>query len=238
MPAPHPETSSIDRRARLAWLAATALVTTGLAVAAARFPGGFDWRYDVVSALASRKYNPEGGPWFAVALALALACLWPVTTRLAAHLREGGRHLWPAIALRLGLIGGILVGIERAVFFHLSSRIHQAHEIVAFVAFVFLFAGQIGAFLPDMRERGARRWVAVALLIPLVGAGTSELLLFLDQRDVGWADFDWRATGLPVWLSFAFWQWLAVGLLWLGVFALASLPPSSHARTRQRPHQA
>jgi len=42
-------------------------------------------------------------------------------------------------------------------------------------------------------------------------------LLWLGQRDVGWVDVAWRELGIPVWLSFAFWQWVAVALLWVGL---------------------
>lgn len=37
------------------------------------------------------------------------------------------------------------------------------------------------------------------------------------QRGVGRADYDWHGHGTPLWLSFAWWQWLAAGLLWLSI---------------------
>ena len=45
----------------------------------------------------------------------------------------------------------------------------------------------------------------------------TELWLYLEQRDVGWVDTNWREKGLPIWLSFAFWQWLSIALLWVGL---------------------
>jgi hypothetical protein len=46
---------------------------------------------------------------------------------------------------------------------------------------------------------------------------------------------DWRAMGVPFWLSFAFWQWLAVAMLGTGFghLVLARDPRSTrrHARS-------
>ena len=62
-----------DRKARhIAWrfacvgyALATAVWAIGIERAAARYPGSYDWTYTVISALASRKHNPEGAAWFA-----------------------------------------------------------------------------------------------------------------------------------------------------------------------------
>ena len=54
-------------------------------------------------------------------------------------------------------------------------------------------------------------------MLPLLGVGFRECWLYFAQRHLGWADYDWKGTGAPLWLSFAMWQWLAAGMLWLAL---------------------
>ncbi|MGH7481147.1 MAG: hypothetical protein ACRELV_03260, partial [Longimicrobiales bacterium] len=77
-----------------------------------------------------------------------------------------------------------------------------------------------------------RAWAGAAIgAAPLVAVGVTQLALYLDQRDLGWVDAGWRAMGVPLWLSFAFWQWLAVALLWVGLgFLLWVREPVDGAR--------
>ena len=56
---------------------------------------------------------------------------------------------------------------------------------------------------------------------PLVVIGITQFWLYLDQRDLGWVDTSWRDMGIPLWLSFAFWQWLAIGFLGAGLGLLS-----------------
>ncbi len=207
------------------YLLATSLLTAGVGLAAARFPGGFDWAYTVMSALASAKHNPEGGAWFAGALALALGLLWPAAQRvrhevLTRGVTPGRGHL----ALRIGLLGGILVGLERLLIFHASSHLPKAHEVLAVLTFLSLYGGLFALFRERLRLHPQAFWPAVALAVPLVAIGVSLAFLYFDQRDIGWVDRRWRDFGIPVTLSFAFWQWLGAATLWacLGYLALAS----------------
>ncbi|MCU0975852.1 MAG: hypothetical protein MUC71_06000 [Steroidobacteraceae bacterium] len=59
----------------------------------------------------------------------------------------------------------------------------------------------------------------------LVGLGS--LGLYVLQRDTGWVKPDWRELGVPLWQSFAFWQWLMVAALW---FAVAQLLATARNR--------
>jgi len=49
--------------ALLVYAAAVAAIVIGVSVAMARYPGGFDWVYTVISRLASTRHNPDGGRW-------------------------------------------------------------------------------------------------------------------------------------------------------------------------------
>jgi hypothetical protein len=196
------------------YLLGTALLVMGILCAAARYPQGFDWHYTVISALASRKHNPGGAAWFAAAIATAMACLWPAVTQLT---REARVPYWVMISLRVGVVCGVFVGVERLVFYHFSNEVKKGHEVIALIAFLSFYAGLIGLYVNRALHRRGFLLPAILVVVPLLGVGFRELSLYVLQRDVGWADYDWKGTGLPLWLSFAFWQWAAAGLLWISI---------------------
>ena len=221
----------IDRRRRRiaasALAIAFAIFVAGVAIAAWKYPEQpYDWSYVVMSALASRKHNPDGGRWFSVALGFSMLALLPVVAylrdasaaiRAASTGAPGRANGWPVVALRIGVVCGLAVGLERLLFQHVSDVVYKAHELLAIGIFAGLYAGVLGLYAE--RVRYDRRALAGTLIVaaPLVAIGLTQLLLYFDQRDLGWVDRGWRAMGIPVWLSFAFWQWLAVALLWAGL---------------------
>lgn len=215
------------RRAWLGYALGTAILAVGIPQAARRYPGEtFDWAYTVISALASWKHNPEGAPWFATALALAMACLWPAVTFLT---RGGRAPRAVTLALRLGVVCGVFVGVERLVFYHFSTQVKKGHEILALVAFLSFYVGLVGLYLHRARKNSRFRWSAAVVIAPLLGVGWRELTLYLAQRSVGWSDHNWRGQGLPLWMSFALWQWLAAALLWLAVGHLLATTEAARA---------
>jgi hypothetical protein len=193
---------------------AFATFAAGIVFAARTFPQQpYDWQYVVMSALASRKHNPGGALWFSVALGLSMLALWPVT----AYLRESLAARWQVIALRVGILCGVAIGMERLVFWHVSDVVYKAHELLALGVFAGLYVGALGLYAHRLR-RDRRAWLgALAIGAPLLAIGITQLALYLDQRDLGWVDHGWRAMGIAVWLSFAFWQWVAVAVLWAGL---------------------
>jgi hypothetical protein len=209
------------RRAWLFYGFATVLVTAGVVLAARRYPGSFDWTYTVISALASRKHNPDGAGWFAGALALAMPCLWPLVRILTDESSVVGPPFsglqvprWIAVALRMGVVCGTLVGIERLVFFHFSTVVRKGHELIALVAFLSFYIGIVGLYVHRVRQRRASPYSGMLVILPLLGVGVREGYLYFAQRHLGWAEYDWKGTGAPLWLSFAMWQWLAAAMLW------------------------
>ena len=136
-----------DRRWKIAaWAFALALATFwfGVVMAAQFFPDApYDWMYRVVSELASRKHNPEGGRWFSVALGFSMLALWPA----ASFLRDTvGDRRWPILALRAGILFGVLVGIERLTFVRFSSFVKDGHEALAVGTFAGLYTGMLGLY--------------------------------------------------------------------------------------------
>jgi len=205
---------NLFRRA-VGWYAlATAILAVGIPAAAARYPGSFAWAYTVISALASRKHNPDGAAWFAGAIAGGMACLWPVVTLLT---HDGAAPRWVKAALRTGVVCGVFVGIERLVFYHFSDMVRKGHELVALLSFLGFYPGVLGLYAYRMKMRRGFRWPALIVVVPLLAVGAREFYLYLAQRGIGWTNYDWHGHGAPLWLSFALWQWLAAALLWLAV---------------------
>jgi len=200
------------------YLASLLVICFSFFMAAQYYPGGFDWFYTVASALASQKHNPTGSVWFAGGLSLSMLLLWlyvsSIKTNLSALLPSAA---FAITAIRFGLICGFLLGAERLLIYDLSYRIDKAHEGLALFALVGLYVGIIGLLLQFMHRNKSSIFPVLLILSPLVAIGIGAFWLYLEQRDVGWVDTNWREKGIPIWLSFAFWQWLTIGLLWAGM---------------------
>ena len=206
-----------DKLRALTWYGAAALlVCLGVGFAATRFPGGYDWGYSVISRLASIRHNPEGGRWLAGSLLAAVFLLWPVSRYLDSTQGGGG----PTVAvgmLRAGLIGAGVLGLEGVLGVAFSRHLRKAHEVAALITFFGFYGGVLGLYLHRIRSEAASLVPGLLVVLPLLAAGATQLILYFDQRDLGWVSTDWREMGVPIWLSFAVWQWLAVLLLALGI---------------------
>lgn len=206
---------------------AVAVFLGGVGLAAAAYPVGFDWQYTVISRLASRKHNPDGSLWFSIGLTLSMLLLWPVMERI----RPRGRGAWATTAgaaLRAGLVFAVLVGLERAIFLHVSDLVAKSHEALALLAFLSLYVGLLAVYAQRVASGAGGRWRALAGMSPLVLVGLGSVALYALQRDVGWVKPNWRELGVPPWQGFAFWQWLTIVVLWSAVAHLL-------ATTRSRP---
>ena len=215
---------NIHQKRALWWYLSSLLVLSfGSFLAARYYPGGFDWLYTVASALASQKHNPTGSIWFASALSLAMVLLWPYVSAL----KKGLCPSLPAAAefavgaLRIGLVFGALLGLERLLIRDLSDWVYKAHEILGVFTFLGLYFGVLGLLVQAMLRQRIYAFPVLLVAIPLLAIGITQFWLYLYQRDLGWVDTSWREMGIPLWLSFAFWQWLAIGFLWVGLGLLS-----------------
>jgi hypothetical protein len=213
-------TAADRKRTLLHFALASAAAVGGVVAAAAQFPGGFDWVYMVISKLGSRTQNPAGGVWLSVALIASVLLLWPVSRVLASASSPGDRPRVAAAVLRLGLVGGVVLGVEGLFGLELSRLGRKAHEIVALLTFLGLYGGVLGLFIHRAQRSAAFLVPALLVLLPLCAVAITQLMLYLGQRDLGWVNVSWRELGVPFWLSFAFWQWLAVAFLGLGIGVL------------------
>lgn len=201
------------------YLSALLIMIVGMLLAARQYPNGFDWAYTVASALMSQKRNPDAGHWFALGLSLSMLMLWFYVNSLKPYLPAAKTVMK---LLRIGMICGMLIGVERLVFYDLSRLIHKAHELIALLAFAGQYFGIMGLLINTMIQQPQRRLWMLLALIPLTGVTLQLFWLYLTQRGIGWVNVSWREKGIPIWLSFAFWQWWMMAFLWLGYGVLMS----------------
>ena len=216
-----PATMTPRMRVRALWSCyglSGATIACGALMAVHASPRPLDWTRTAISALASRKHCPEGSVWFAGGLGIGLALLWPVAAAVSAvrgPFARGAR--WAGTFLRAGLFCGMLVAAERIAFFHFSELVHKGHEALAVAAFLGIYAGEIGLELDHVRQRTSGRWMTGVVLLPLIAAAVLLLLLYLEQRHIGWLEHDWSRDAQPIWSRFPFWQWIATATLWAGM---------------------
>lgn len=227
----------IRHSAFICYLAATLVLAVGVVVAFSRYPGGYDWVYTVVSRLASPTRNPDGGHWVTGSLLLAVLLFWPATYHLArAHTAGGRRPRLPITALRVGLAGAALLAVEGLLGLDFSRPFRKGHEALAIVTFLGFYGGVLGLFFHRARYGTGSVMGGLVVILPLVAVGLSQTALYFDQRDLGWVNTEWRELGVPFWLSFAFWQWLAVLFLGLGLgYLVLKSGPTSEASSEALP---
>ena len=209
---------SCNRKALALFLTSLLVFVLGTFAAGKHYPGGFDWVYTVASALASQKHNPTGSNWFAGALCLSMVLLWPYVTAVKEKLVLLFRPSQFALfMLRAGLFFGALLGLEKLLVRDLSNWLYKSHEMLALLMFAGLYIGVLGLLIQMMLRQKVYLLHFVSVIGPLIAISITQFWLYIEQRDLGWVDTSWREMGIPFWLSFAFWQWLAIGFLWLGL---------------------
>jgi hypothetical protein len=180
----------------------------GLWMAGQRYPSGYDWRYMTLSSLLYADRNPNGYPWAWGGLMLcALGGLcW--TTVLMRHWRPPGTRRRPVGIWALGL------GYVCMVCALLPSRLlplPKGHEILALSAFIGLCIGIVQLTFQAAECSNAPRacagFLAGAALSPVLLAGAAPAYVSYALPQLPWVGPEWRARGVPVYLSFAFWEW-------------------------------
>lgn len=209
--------------------AAAVVLWAGLLMAAHRFPTEFDWRYMTVSVLLSPKDNPNVRDWAAAGVGLCglgtLAWTFAVgpldkPASPPTHSRRPHGVYW----LRWG--GACMVG-SGVLPFHLLG-LAKTHELLTLLAFIGLCLGAVRLTVDRVWRSGSRsrpsqvlgRVLAGVLIAPIVLAGLAQLYVFYVLPQLHWVGLGWRARGVPVYLSFAFWEWVTFVLLSVYLSAL------------------
>jgi hypothetical protein len=190
----------------------------GLWIAARRYPTAYDWRYMSISNLLYPDRNPDGYQWAWGGLMLcALGGLcW--TTVLFRDGRPGGTGRRP-----IG-IWALIVGYVCMVFALVPERVlrvPKGHEILALMAFFGQCVGIVQlTFRATERNFRLRRrpvprapWLyagvlAGAALLPILLAGLAPAYVSYALPELRWVGLEWRSQGVPLYLSFTFWEWI------------------------------
>jgi hypothetical protein len=190
----------------------------GLWMAGRRYPAEYDWRYMSISNLLYTDRNPAGYPWAWAGLMLcALGGLcW--TTVLVRDSSRNGPGLRPA-GIRSLVLG--YVCIVCALLPARLIRIPKGHEILALSAFFGLCIGIVQLSFAAakrsfrLRTRGppnsSRIYAALlagVALLPVLLAGAAPAYVSYALPELPWVGLEWRQRGVPVYLSFAFWEWI------------------------------
>ena len=219
---PHPASDRQPGAPNGAPPVAWAVVPVGVAafwggtwMAARHYPQEYDWRYMTISSLLSAERNPAGHLWASAGVVACGICgycwaaLWIRRTR-----RYGAND--PGFAVRALQFGYACMVLTAALPDGLLP-IAKGHEMLAILAFAGVSYGMVRMYQRSVLHRmvrpdGHRRWwpgllVALAVLPILLAAG-AQAYVFLERPDLPWVNLTWRARGVPVYISFAFWEWL------------------------------
>jgi hypothetical protein len=187
----------------------------GTWMAARHYPQEYDWRYMTISSLLSAERNPAGHFWGSAGIAACALCgfCWAVlwirrSNRYgASEMRRGVRALqfgYASMALAAALPDRLL-------------PIAKGHEALAILAFAGVSYGMVRIFQrsvvqnmtrPDDRRRLRAGLLVGVAVLPIMLAACAQAYVFLERSDLPWVNLTWRARGVPVYLSFAFWEWL------------------------------
>ena len=189
----------------------------GLCLAARRYPSEYDWRYMTISSLLYSDRDPEGHGLAQTGVVLSgLAGLaWALA--LAAR-----RPTW-ILAFGYGCMA-VAAAVPQGL-----GHIRKSHEVLSVAAFLALCIGlarltvATGSGSPvTVRRRTPRaRLLAALAFAPIALAAVSQAYVYGAQPHLPWVSLAWRARGIPAYLSFAFWQWIACALYSLYALGLS-----------------
>ncbi len=215
----------------------SAVVASCFVVSVGRYPGGYDWRYEVVCRPGYEWVNPAGSVWWSAALGGICAAALPCCAYFHARLRVAAPHLSDVArgALMTGLCAGLVVALDGVGFPRLNTFGPKLHEVIATLTFGAIFVGVAGFWWAMVVWLSrVRRWSAfgcgilsLSVVVPFTGAMLSQAYLFFVPNDLGWVGADWAEKGVPLYLSFAFWEWVAVGGIYVSLYVMALLLPAA-----------
>jgi hypothetical protein len=116
-------------------------------------------------------------------------------------------------------------------------RLFKEHEVLTLFAFAGLCLGMIrpafqtaervlrrraGGSARHLRLYGAA--LAGIAGFPILVAGAAEAYVFYVLPQLHWVSLAWRARGVPMYLSFAFWEWITCAVLsaYMAILSLAA----------------
>jgi hypothetical protein len=204
----------------------------GVLAAERRYPTEFDWRYMTLSTLLSPTGNPGGHQWAAAGLGVSGLCWLCWAVALGQHRGRAARAEPVQGIWALGW-GGVCTACSGLLPLRIPG-LPKGHELLTILAFFGLWLGSVRLTL-QLAERATRRRVhgsahhprlraaslAAVVALPVVLTGLAQAYVFFARPDLHWVGLEWRARHVPVYLSFAFWEWVTCGVLTVYVAGLA-----------------
>ena len=203
--------------------------------AAALFPHGYDWRYTVISSLASPRDNPHAY-WIACAgLAVSGLLLIPFPFFLhrrlapfAPKLTGWGGKLFLLGAICLTLSALIVPGHYRILGIGRSHEHLAQISSVAFCLSLILYLGAILRLPPSLFL--LRVLAGFVVILPVTALLVSRLFLFLAYEFS--SPVVYHAVKISLWSSLALWEWIGAFCiyLFLGLMTLEKSATGEPAR--------
>lgn len=204
----------------------------GMSLAGRSYPSEYDWRYMTISSLVYGERNPHGYLWARAGIVLCgvAGLYWTM-----AFIRNGtqtGVAKRPIGIWSLAL--GYLFMICCALLPEGIVPIAKAHDFLALAAFVGICVGMVHSTFKGF-ERSARPGapprrpplsagiLAGIVLSPIVLAALAQTYVSHALPTLPWVNLAWRARGVPVYLSFAFWEWITCAVFSVYMVVLSQM---------------
>jgi len=202
----------------------------GMAVAGRSYPSEYDWRYITISSLVYAERNPSGFLWARGGILLCGIAGLYWTARLFRKWKQQYIAERPMGIFALGL--GYLCMTCCALLPESRFRVPRGHDFLALSAFVGLCVGTALLTLkvieppPRVRKSPSSARLHAAMLAgfafsPIVLAAVAQAYVSHALPALPWVGLVWRERGVPVYLSFAFWEWITCAVFSLYVLMLA-----------------
>ena len=202
----------------------------GMTVARRAYPSEYDWRYITISSLVYAERNPSGFLWARGGILLCGIAGLYWTARLLQRWKPPSIAERPRGISALGL--GFLCMTCCALVPEGRFRVPKGHEFLALAAFVGICVGMaLLTFKVIKRSPRVRRLPGSPLLYasvlagfavaPTVVAAVAQLYVSHALPELPWVSLAWRERGVPLYLSFAFWEWVTCAVFSLYLLVLS-----------------
>jgi len=209
----------------------------GMAVARRSYPSEYDWRYITISSLVYAERNPNGFLW---ARGGILLCGIAGMYWTAGLLRSWKQQRIPERPIGIWALGlGFLCMTCCALVPERRFRVPRGHDFLALAAFVGICVGtalltfKVIEQSPRVRKlpgspRLHARMLAGFAVSPIVLAAVAQAYVSNALPALPWVSLEWRERGVPLYLSFAFWEWVTCAVFSLYVLVLSRMtaPPA------------
>jgi hypothetical protein len=211
----------------------------GMTLARRAYPSEYDWRYVTISSLVYPERNPGGFLWARAGILLCgmAGLYWAAALlRRPKQLRVAERPIGiPALGL------GFLCMTCCALVPEGRFRVPKGHDFLALAAFVGICVGMALLTFKVIKQSphvsklpGGPPLYAPLLagfaVSPIVVAAAAQLYVSHALPGLPWVSLAWRELGIPVYLSFAFWEWVTCAVFSLYLVVLSHNFPSEIGR--------